>query len=272
MKINKFLCIAFSLMLLFGIVCTASAAQSPEQILFQAAEITDESIIQERMDKGITDDSSIRVTAVVNGDVFSDESGQKWKIVASDVKYTSQKLKEVIRGTQRQQDFVVNSSVKAIIVPYDYGNNLPIHDNDGGAYAVAQLDQTSYISFEDDITANPGGYTGGTATKFHSTKAKITRNDSATALISLRVGQHGEGLSSTTKTGTYSLRTPNDDVINISGPSNGTYYNVAANNTNYWWWVKSGQAQSATIGGYAGATVTRGTKTYYFNTSIYRSF
>lgn len=270
MKIRKFLCIALSLMLLFGIAGSAGATQLPEKIVFQAPEITDENIIQKRMDKGITDDASIRLNAVVSGDVFTDDSGQKWKVVAADVKHTSQKLKEVIRGTQRQQDFVVNSSVKAIIVPQDYGNNLPVGDIDGGSNAIARLDQTSYLSFEDDITANPGGYTGGTATKFHSTKAKITRNESAAALISLRVGQSGGGLSSTTKTGTYAIRWPNDDVRNISGPSNGTYYSVAANNTNYWWWIKSGQAQSAFIGGYAGATVKRGTVTYTFSTSVYR--
>jgi len=271
MRIKRFLCIALSFILLFGIVGTAGATQLQEKVVFQAAEITDENLIQERMDKGITDDSSIKVSADVSGDVFTDDSGQKWKVVAADVKYTSQKLKEVILGTQRQQDFVVHSSVEALIVPYDYGNNIPINDTDGGSTSMAQLDQTSYMSFEDDITANPGGYTGGTATKFHSTKAKITKNESTAELISLRVGQHGEGLSSTTKTGTYDYRFPDDDLRNISRPSNGTYYSVTANKTNYWWWIKPGQAPSATIGGFAGATVKRGTQTYNYSTSIYRS-
>jgi hypothetical protein len=118
------------------------------------------------------------------------------------------------------------------------------------------------------IGVNTQGYTDGTATKFHSTKAKVTRNDTV-ALVSLQVGQEGFGLSSTTKTGTYTTR-QKEDVRNISGPSNGTYYTVSANNTNYWWWVKPGASPSATIIGYANATVTRGTQTYYFGTLITR--
>lgn len=269
MRTKKLICIALSLMLLFGIVGTAGAVQLPEQIVFQATEITDENIIQERMDKGITDDSLIRVNATVSDDVFTDDLGQKWRVVITDVKQTSQKLKEVIRGTQRQQDFVLNISAKAVIVPSDYGNNLPINDKDGDITGVARLDQTTYYSFEDNITAF-SGYTGGTATKFHSTKAKVSKADEYVKLISLRVGQRGEGLSSTTKTGTYTDRI-GDDVKNISNPSNGTYYSVTANKTNYWWWVKSGSAQSATIGGYAGAKVQRGTKTFLYNTSISRA-
>lgn len=253
-------------MLLFGMVGTAGALDVSETIVYQAAEITDEKLIQERMDKGITDDASIKVQAVVNGDIFIDDVGRKWKLVATDVKYTTQKLKEVVLGEKRQTDFVVNSSVKAIVVPFDSGDNLPINDNDGDKYDVARLDQTSYISFEDGITAQ--GYTDGTATKFHSTKAKVTRNDTV-ALVSLQVGQEGFGLSSTTKTGTYTTR-QKEDVRNISGPSNGTYYTVSANNTNYWWWVKPGASPSATIIGYANATVTRGTQTYYFGTLITR--
>lgn len=152
------------------------------------------------------------------------------------------------------------------------GINLPIEaTSDGGPYEIAEFNQTSYISFESDITANPGGYTDGTATKFLSTRAKITRNDSGAALVSLQVGQHGEGLSSTTKTGTYVLRYPNDDLRDISGPSSGTYYSKSASNTNYLWWVKQGQTQSALVYGYAIATVTRGTNTYNFETRLTRA-
>jgi len=257
-------------MLLLGIVGTTNAIETTEKIVFQAPEITDQKLLQERMDKGITDDPLIKVKAVVDGDVFTDDSGQKWKVVAADVKNTAQKLREVVRGTNRQQDFVVHSSVKAVIVPMESGNNLPIEATpDGGPYEIAQLNQTSYISWEDGITANPGGYTGGTATKFSSTKAKITRNDTSAALVSLQVGQEGFGLSSTTKTGTYSTRSK-EDQRNISGPSSGTYYTKSASNTNYWWWVKPGTAPSAAISGYANATVTRGSNTYYFSTLIYR--
>lgn len=174
-----------------------------------------------------------------------------------------------MQGEKCQKDFVVNSSVSAIVVPFESGNNLPISDNDGGSNAIATLNQTSYISYEDGITANPGGYTDGTATKISSTKAKITRNDQSAALVSLQVGQEGYGLSSSTKTGTYSTRSK-EDKSNISGPGSGTYYTVSASNTNYWWWVKPGTAPSAAISGYANATVTRGSNTYRFSTLVYR--
>jgi len=271
MKTKRLLCAILTLIFLVGMVGISVAAPLPEKVTFQAAEITDPNIIQVRLDNGITDDPAIKMYATVDGDVITDNSGHKWKVVIrdNDVKWTAQKLKEIVRGTELQQDFVVYSSAKAVIVPMETGSNVPISDQGGGINYFATLDQISYVSWQTDVTADI--YQGGTAYKFSSTKAKLTRNDAAAQLYSLRVGQHGEGYSSTSATGTYSLRTPNDDVRNISGATSGTWYSVSADNTNYWWWVKTGVAQSATVGGYAGATVKRGTSTQVMSTQIYRS-
>lgn len=77
MRRKNFLSIVLGLMLLFGIVGTANAIETAEKTVFQAPEITDQKLLQERMNKGITDDPLIKVQAFVDGDVFTDSSGYK---------------------------------------------------------------------------------------------------------------------------------------------------------------------------------------------------
>jgi hypothetical protein len=269
MKIRKLLCIVLGVVFLSGMMGSASASQIQERTLFQSDEIKDQKIIAERMANGITDDPSIKVEAHISGDIITDESGKQYKVVVKDVKCTSQKLKEVLIGGKRQQDFVANSMTELVIVPLEYGNDIPAYDADGSMVGAGTLNQTTYYSYETGIYNDD--IPDGTVYKFTRTYSKLTQADGSFYLDSLILKLHGAGSYSSNKTGPFYITAGKTDLRSFDNPISGSTYTLFADDTDYWWWIKSGCAVGAHLKAESWGTITRAGNTWEFYTLVQRT-
>lgn len=267
-------------MMLLGMVGSAYASKAQEKIIFKATEIKDQKLLDIRMDKGITEDSEIRINAIANGDIYTDETGHKYKVSVKNVKYTSQKLEERTKNNARELDFVLNSKVECELAPVvglkilETGTNVPGVATPDNNTLIGTLYQTTYYSYKTDVPLD--SITGGTTYKFSSTASKAVTADNTVSLTKILIEQTAWGSYFTSSSGGSNYvvvggTNPRYDVQTYNSPSTNTYYNLFANNTNYWWWVLSGTTQSSTIVAGTTATFKRGSSTFTLYTEIHRS-
>lgn len=220
------------------------------------------------MDNSITDDLHLKIAASAEGEIYTDENGQKYAIKPASIKYTSQKLKETVYSDGIvKTDFVANSEVTFSMVPMmNHGSS---YEDAMEAQTCGTLYQTTYYEYYTDVPLYTMPSLLGKTYKFTSTVAQLVRGDSTFALKSLVIKQTGTGPYYDVGTGSGYHNGTKTDTKTITGPSSGTCYTLYPTNTNYWWWTKSGSPYGGAIRGYSKGTITRGTSTYTLNTEVY---
>jgi len=246
-----------------------TSKQNPQpKVNFQASEIKDKETLKYRMDNSITDDLHLKIAASAEGEIYTDENGQKYAIKPASIKYTSQKLKETVYSDGIvKTDFVANSEVTFSMVPMmNHGSS---YEDAMEAQTCGTLYQTTYYEYYTDVPLYTMPSLLGKTYKFTSTVAQLVRGDSTFALKSLVIKQTGTGPYYDVGTGSGYHNGTKTDTKTITGPSSGTCYTLYPTNTNYWWWIKSGSPYGGAIRGYSKGTITRGTSTYTLNTEVY---
>lgn len=136
---KKSLCLLVCLALIFTAITSVSAAPQDDKsrVTFVGDEIKDQKVLQDRMDKGITDDTSFVANCTLSQDTITGDDGKQYKLKVKSVKATSQKLKETsLNETDVVTEYSGNivaevSLISPMIAPGGGDDTTSAYDSDG---------------------------------------------------------------------------------------------------------------------------------------------
>jgi len=238
------------------------ASTSPdEKVIFNVQEIQDWNDLEQRMDNGVTDDSSVKVDGTISDEIYTDDKGRQFKAIVSDKKITSQKVKTVkTKEGKIVNSYVANAIVETRLDPLNVGGNLMAisgsdNDIDYNYYTLGTAYVTLYYQVELNVS-----FEGMTVNMFKPTsvKGKVVRADSQIVFDNIRVKILGNGdyYSDSFAQNYVGYGTKTDSVYS-STVSVGSYYTKTASNTKYWWPIYAG-AYSDTLEGSTTSQMHRG--------------
>ncbi len=251
------------MMFIMAISCVPVLASTStnEEVVFKAQEIKNWKDLEERMDKGITDDSAVQVRGTISEEIYTDEKGRQFKAIICNKKITSQKIMAVkTKEGKTENSYVANALVEARLEPIKANGNLrSISDSydgdDYSHYTLGTAHVTLYYQMEPDVDVD--GYS---VNMFRPTSVSgiINRADSQIVFDDIRVQIQGVGdYYSDSQGQNYVGFDSKVDSVYDSMPDVGSYYTKTASKTHYWWPIYPG-AFSDTLEGATKSTMHRG--------------
>lgn len=201
-------------------------------------EITDDTLIQERIDNGITDDKNFSARSNEPEKIVTDNEGKKYKMYMKSVKYTSQKIKEKKLEYGTETTYVGNVIADLVIQPLtEGGSTVEQYGYDSSGY-------NAKIYIKETYTFNlfeRGAYYYNLY-RFESTSGKVQMLDYIPQCSKLTITEHHFGDYYTDKWA-YNWAGRNTYLVygDVSYPSDNIYYTLNPH-TIYYFNLTSGGA------------------------------
>ena len=212
--LKKVLCLLMCFSLLSIGVVNAQTKENVSKVVFKAEEITDISKIEERADKGITDDKNFTAASCI----IKDNNGSPIDIKSA--KTTSQKIKE----TKSDNGDTITEYSANIIASIPGPEEISAYDSNG-YNALLYVN----VSYEVGTLGNYNLY------KINSLKGKLVKLDSSIVLSRMDIQEmcYGTKYTSVSSSGFAGVDSYNMTAI-ANSPTNNTYYYNNSLSPYYW--------------------------------------
>lgn len=230
MKFKKvfILVLVCALLLNTGFV-SAKSNENTEKVVFETKEITDEKILQDRMEKDITDDKEFKADCTLDKESLFDSDGKEYTLKLKSIKATSQKIKETVKAngdSLSEYSAFINAEISVTPTSLSGGGTDELWDYDGSGYNAKLYVRVTYLSGTLDTYP---------LYKITGLSGKLEKLDSSISLTKIDITQQCRGIKYTAidKSG-YVGPDTYDATSSSSYPSNNTYYNHTNLSSYYW--------------------------------------
>lgn len=211
-------------------VINAQSQNNEYKVLFQTKKITDMNQIEERMNKGITDDKEFKVSCVLSTTITG--GNKDLSVEVSSVKATSQKIMEMENGNG---DIVTEYSANII------ANLSPLSEG-GGTEEPWQYDDPIGCNAKVyvNVTYLTGTLDGFPLYKITTLKGKLEKLDSSISLSRIDITEQAFGTQYTSVSSSGRVGSGQYNITaTANSPSNNTYY-YNNNLSPYYWNMADG--------------------------------